>query len=217
MKLTPAQEMLLLQASSLALVSGDVLVRDTFQDTDNTDLQDHSPDANLHGNPWVVNCPNPQINRWEVESNQAKNNGSWAQTVIAKINVERSDELHVEVTLKALDVNAAASCGPGVRIAPAGALTTITGIYVRVINGGAGIQLRSYGAGGVLDTWVGAVSVGDVIRITMSGNTITGYQNGVQRVQAVTADHAGNTSVGFGGTKQGTPVWEWDDFLAKIL
>ncbi len=216
MKLTPAQEMLLLQASSLALVSGDVLVRDTFQDTDNADLQDHSPDANLHGNPWVVNSPNPQINRWEVESNQAKHNGSWGQSTVVKINVECSDELLVQIALKAIDTNMAASSGPGVRIAQAGPLTTIGGIFVMVMDGGAGLALFDYSVG-VLGTYVGAISVGDIIRITMSGNTITGYQNGVQRVQAATAAFAGNTSVGFGGTKQGATVWEWDDFLAKIL
>ena len=217
-RLNAVKRTLLMYPSSAVapLVSGDDLVVDSFTGVNGVDLQDHAPDTNVPGNPWVVYSPNFQTNRWEIDTNAAELQGGFSQSVIAGIDVARSDELRVEATLVLADTNVAGHSGPGVRIDQPPALTTISGIFLEERNASAEIRLYEPDTNTVHATFAGPVIVGDVLRITMSGNTITGFQNGVQRVQVVTANHAGQTGVGILGSKSGAN-WAWDDFLAEVL
>ncbi len=79
--------------------------------------------------------------------------------------------------------------GVGVRLANAGGLDG----YVAMAGGGAGnINIYRFDNGTPTNMTLGSDSLaaGDVVKITVSGTTITAYKNGVQSVQATDATYA---------------------------
>ena len=170
------------------------LLFDSLTDSNDVAIADHTPEK---GGPWVANS-----GTWTIQNNQLRESTGGSKTTV--IDVEQADVIF-QATWSVL---AASDAGIVARYVDA---SNYLILVVDSITNFMILWKQVSGSWSQADSAAVVFAANDVIKLTASGTTITGFVNGTQKVQATVTDHATATKYGFFSNAAAYNSIRWDD------